>query len=45
MAADYEIPEDAHVTSGVADLLQRLLVVNPAQRLTIQQIYKHPWFR
>ncbi|KAK9821812.1 hypothetical protein WJX74_000164 [Apatococcus lobatus] len=45
LAADYKLPADAHVSTDVADLLKGLLVVNPAHRLTIPAIMKHPWFR
>lgn len=39
----YTIP--SHISPGARDLLQRMLVVDPIKRITIQQIQKHPWFR
>jgi 5'-AMP-activated protein kinase catalytic alpha subunit len=38
----YTIP--SHVTPGARDLIEKLLVVDPLQRITIPQIRDHPWF-
>ena len=34
-----------NLSSELKDLLTRLLMVDPAERLTIEQAKKHPWFR
>ncbi|KAI8968159.1 kinase-like domain-containing protein [Mycotypha africana] len=39
---NYTIPD--YVSSEARDLIRRILVVNPAQRLTMQQVQEHPWF-
>lgn len=41
--AEYNIP--AHVSSEAASLLEKILVVDPAERLTVKQIRQHAWFR
>lgn len=33
-----------HVTPAVQDLLARMLVVDPLQRISIPEIRQHPWF-
>ncbi|KAK9862994.1 hypothetical protein WJX84_000588 [Apatococcus fuscideae] len=33
------------MSEGAADLIRRMLVVDVEQRLTIQAIMQHPWFR
>lgn len=38
----YALPE--HLSSGARDLLKRMLVVDPVQRITIAGIRQHPWF-
>ncbi len=45
LQADYQVPEDAHVSAHVADLIAGMLVVDPGRRMSIQQIMQHPWFR
>ncbi|XP_076910040.1 SNF1-related protein kinase catalytic subunit alpha KIN10-like [Bidens hawaiensis] len=30
---------------GACDLIKRMLTVNPVKRITIPEIYKHPWFQ
>lgn len=39
--ASYTVP--AHVSPLARDLLQRMLVVNPLERATLQQVAQHPW--
>lgn len=41
--AIYTIPD--FVSSGARHLLQRMLVVNPLERITVDEIIKDPWFR
>ena len=38
----YTLKED--ISSEARSLLRGLLEVNPSKRLTIKEIYKHPWF-
>ncbi|EGD79244.1 CAMK/CAMKL/AMPK protein kinase [Salpingoeca rosetta] len=42
MRGEYEQPE--HVSPLALDLLVRMLVTDPMQRITIDDIKKHPWF-
>eukprot|EP00887_Chlorella_sp_A99_P000790 scaffold5.g790.t1 len=42
---DYDFPEHAQVSAECRDLISKVLVANPAQRLTIRQIAAHPWFQ
>ena len=39
--AEFNIP--FHVPSLVSDLLKKLIVANPLKRLTLSQIFEHPW--
>lgn len=38
----YKIPE--HISDDARDLITRILVINPAKRLTMKQVQNHPWF-
>lgn len=42
--AEYRIPREAAVAEGAADLIRRLLTPDCAQRITLDQIIRHPWF-
>ena len=42
---DFEGPEWRHVSRQARHLVSRLLVVDPAKRLTCQQVLEHPWMR
>ena len=44
MAAKWAAPPDIPISTPCHDLLRRLLVADPAQRLTMAQISAHPWF-
>lgn len=39
----YTIP--AHVSPGARDLISRMLVVDPLQRITMNEIVQHPWYK
>lgn len=39
---DFTFPN--HVNSLARDLISKILVVNPLERMTVDQIKKHPWF-
>ncbi|KAJ3019023.1 hypothetical protein HKX48_002458 [Thoreauomyces humboldtii] len=41
-SGSYFIPE--HVSEGAKDLLKRMMVTEPARRITMQEIFRHPWF-
>ncbi|KAG1674284.1 hypothetical protein FOA52_013473 [Chlamydomonas sp. UWO 241] len=44
LAMRWAIPKDAEVSPECLDLLSRLIVADPAQRLNMAQIQAHPWF-
>eukprot|EP01025_Chloroclados_australasicus_P000696 TRINITY_DN10272_c0_g5_i2.p2 TRINITY_DN10272_c0_g5~~TRINITY_DN10272_c0_g5_i2.p2 ORF type:complete len:333 (-),score=38.54 TRINITY_DN10272_c0_g5_i2:321-1319(-) len=44
VSGDYRIPRYPRLSAQCVDLLQKLLVVDPSLRITVQQIYQHPWF-
>lgn len=43
MRVDYRIPKYPKISAECKDLIQRILVGDPDQRLTIEQIQRHPW--
>jgi serine/threonine protein kinase len=43
LEAEYSIP--AYVSPLARDLLQRMLQVNPGDRIKIAEIKNHPWLR
>jgi serine/threonine protein kinase len=44
-AVDYDFPPDRPVSDGCKDLVKRLLVREPAQRATLAEVMRHPWFQ
>eukprot|EP00892_Ulva_mutabilis_P010117 jgi/Ulvmu1/7478/UM037_0021.1 len=40
----YSFPRACNISESCRDLIQKLLVADPAQRLTIPGIFQHPWF-
>jgi len=38
---DYSFPENVKISNEVKNLIERILVTNPAQRLTLDEIYEH----
>jgi serine/threonine-protein kinase SRK2 len=36
-------PDNASISAECRDLIQKILVANPAQRITIAKIFQHPW--
>ncbi|KAG8348734.1 protein kinase [Trypanosoma vivax] len=40
-SANYTVPVD--ISEDARDLLRRMLVVNPLERATIEQVMQHPW--
>ncbi|KAK9835271.1 hypothetical protein WJX84_004811 [Apatococcus fuscideae] len=45
LRADYHVPVGALISGEVAQLIAGLLVVDPARRMTLDQVMRHPWFR
>lgn len=41
---EYDFPPHIKVSDSCRDLLRRILVDKPEQRITIQGIQKHPWY-
>lgn len=41
---DYHIPPHVRVSDECKDLLARILVADPAKRITIAGIYNHKWY-
>ena len=44
VAAEYTIPRDIPVSSQCRHLLQGLLVADPEERMSIQEVLSQPWF-
>eukprot|EP01026_Neomeris_dumetosa_P055735 TRINITY_DN5077_c0_g1_i6.p1 TRINITY_DN5077_c0_g1~~TRINITY_DN5077_c0_g1_i6.p1 ORF type:complete len:468 (-),score=48.29 TRINITY_DN5077_c0_g1_i6:348-1751(-) len=42
---DYHFPYSCIVSDAARDLVGKLLVLNPEERLTTEDIFQHPWFR
>ena len=44
-AGAYDFPSDEwdHVSDEAKDLIEKMLVVNPSERMDISDIMKHPW--
>ncbi len=43
-SCDYAVPSGVRLTRGCLDLIQRIFVVDTAQRIDIPGIQAHPWF-
>ena len=43
-AAHYRIPSRIRLSEECADLLRRIFVVDPGQRIPLRGIKQHPWF-
>jgi len=44
LRVDYHIPRSPRVSDECKDLIRRILVADPSQRLTIPQIQEHSWY-
>jgi len=42
---DYFFPEKPAVSDDAKDLIRRILVADPKERLTLAQVQHHPWFQ
>uniref|UniRef100_A0A7S1CUB7 Protein kinase domain-containing protein n=1 Tax=Picochlorum oklahomense TaxID=249345 RepID=A0A7S1CUB7_9CHLO len=45
LKVDYVIPERPALSDEAKDLIQKILVKNPKERLSLEQIQNHPWFQ
>jgi hypothetical protein len=43
-SADYRFPRGAILTPGLTDLLSKILVPHPPNRINLNEIFEHPWF-
>lgn len=43
LKGDYSFPSSMRVSDSCKDLLQKILTVDPALRITIEGIQQHPW--
>lgn len=44
MNAEWSIPPEISISSPCRELLTKLLLLNPAERISIASIQQHPWF-
>lgn len=44
LKVDYQFPQNVPLSEDCKDLLSRLLVADPAQRITLLEILRHPWY-
>jgi serine/threonine-protein kinase SRK2 len=40
----WSIPNGIEISTECRDLLTRMLVRNPDERITMAEIHRHPWF-
>ena len=44
LAVNYELPGHVAMSADCRDLLSQILVADPARRITVPAILRHPWF-
>lgn len=44
LAVKYAIPPQLRISAECQDLLGRIFIAQPAQRITLSEIKRHPWF-
>jgi serine/threonine-protein kinase SRK2 len=44
LKVEYALPSHAVVTPECQDLLSKILAGDPAQRITLAEVQRHPWF-
>nr|ATG86228.1 sucrose non-fermenting 1-related protein kinase 2.9 [Saccharum hybrid cultivar GT21] len=44
LGVQYAVPDYVHVSPECRDLISRIFVANPADRITMPEIKSHPWF-
>ena len=47
MAGEYTFPEETwkHISSDAKDMIQKMLKVEPSERMTIEDFFRHPWVK
>lgn len=45
LSVEYTLPAHAVVTPECRDLLSQILVADPARRISLSDLQRHPWFR
>ena len=45
ITADFVFPPHPPISEEARDLIQKLLVVDPEERLSSEQIIRHPWLQ
>lgn len=43
LRVEYEFPANVQISRECSDLLERIFVADPSQRITIAGIQSHPW--
>ena len=43
LRGEFKFPEDVQLSEELVDLIQKMLIVNPDKRITIEEIFKHKW--
>jgi serine/threonine-protein kinase SRK2 len=44
MGVKYSFPANLHLSKECLDLISRIFMANPGQRIKISEIKSHPWF-
>ncbi|CAD6269551.1 unnamed protein product [Miscanthus lutarioriparius] len=44
LGVQYAVPDYVHISPECRDLISRIFVANPADRITMPEIKSHPWF-
>lgn len=45
MSVKYSFPAGLHISRDCTDLMSRIFVANPTQRISIEKLKQHPWFK
>lgn len=45
MSVNYTIPPSINLTDSCVDLIKKIFVADPTQRLTVEGVISHPWFQ
>eukprot|EP00192_Tetraselmis_astigmatica_P015609 CAMPEP_0117695586 /NCGR_PEP_ID=MMETSP0804-20121206/28214_1 /TAXON_ID=1074897 /ORGANISM="Tetraselmis astigmatica, Strain CCMP880" /LENGTH=175 /DNA_ID=CAMNT_0005509659 /DNA_START=393 /DNA_END=920 /DNA_ORIENTATION=- len=45
MSVNYTIPSSLRLTDGCVDLIKKIFVADPIERLTVDGVVAHPWFQ
>jgi serine/threonine protein kinase len=44
-SGEYSIPDSIMISKGCTDLLSKIFKPNPSDRICMNDIFEHPWFR